>query len=59
VKLELRHLARIEGHAHLVIDAQSGRLNSCRLDVVETPRLFEKILVGRHHDDVAAIVSRV
>ncbi|PLY04909.1 MAG: Ni/Fe hydrogenase subunit alpha [Desulfuromonas sp.] len=59
MKLELRHLARIEGHAHLVIDAQSGRLNSCRLDVVETPRLFEKILVGRHHDDVAAIVSRV
>jgi len=59
VKLELRHLARIEGHAHLVIDGTSGRLDACRLEVVETPRLFEKILVGRHYEDVAAIVARV
>lgn len=59
MKLELRHLARIEGHAHLVIDGESGQLSQCRLDVVETPRLFEKILVGRHYEDVAAIVARV
>jgi len=59
VKLELRHLARIEGHAHLVVDAESGRLADCRLEVVETPRLFEKILVGRHYEDVAPIVARV
>jgi len=59
MKLELRHLARIEGHAHLVIDAASGRLTSCRLEVVETPRLFEKILVGRHYEDIAPIVARV
>lgn len=59
MKLELAHLARIEGHAELVIDIQAGELRECRLDIVETPRLFEKLLVGMHYSDVAAIVARV
>ena len=34
MKIEVKHLSRIEGHAHLVIDLEQGELTSCRLEVV-------------------------
>ncbi len=58
-KIALKHLTRIEGHAHLVIDRQAGRLASCQLEVVESPRFFEALLQGRHFTDIAPIVARV
>lgn len=59
MKIEVRHVARIEGHAHLVVDAARGELLECRLDVIESPRFFEALLRGRHFTDVAPIVSRI
>lgn len=58
-KITLNHLTRIEGHAHLVIDKQAGKIESCRLEVVESPRFFEALLKGRHFSDIAPIVARV
>ncbi len=58
-KITLNHLTRIEGHAHLVIDRKAGKVTSCRLEVVESPRFFEAILKGRHYSDIAPIVARV
>jgi len=59
MRIEVRHLARVEGHAHLVVDAARGELAACRLEIVETPRFFEGILKGRHYSDVAPIVARI
>ncbi len=59
MRLEVRHLTRIEGHAHLVVDDSSGELLECRLEVVEAPRFFEAILRGRHYREVAPLVSRI
>lgn len=59
MKIELDYLTRIEGHAHLVIDQEQGKIRSCRLEVVETPRFFEALLQGRHYTDVATVVARV
>lgn len=59
MKIELDYLTRIEGHAHLVIDRKAGKITSCQLQVVETPRFFEAMLQGRHYSDVATIVARV
>ena len=58
-RIELDYLARIEGHAHLVIDSKAGKVSGCHLEVVETPRFFEALLQGRHYTDVATIVARV
>ncbi len=58
-RIALDYLTRVEGHAHLVIDRQQGKISSCRLEVVETPRFFEAMLQGRHYSDIATIVSRV
>jgi len=59
MKIEIRHIPRIEGHANLVVDAHSGELLECRLDVVETPRFFEAMLKGKHFSEVAHIASRI
>ena len=59
MKIEIRHLARVEGHAHLVVDAGSGELAECRLEIVEAPRFFEALLKGRHYSDIAPIVARI
>ena len=59
MKLEIKQLTRIEGHANLVIDLEKGELQECRLEIVETPRFFESFLVGQHYTDVAPIVARI
>jgi coenzyme F420-reducing hydrogenase alpha subunit len=59
MKVEVRHLSRIEGHANLVVDGATGTLAECRLEIVEAPRFFEGLLRGRHCSDVAPIVARI
>ncbi len=59
MRIEVKHLARIEGHANLVVDAASGELKECRLEIVESPRFFEGLLKGRHYSDVAPIIARI
>jgi len=59
MKIAVNHLTRIEGHANLVINAGDGTLEECRLEVVETPRFFEAILLGRHYSEVAHMVARI
>lgn len=59
MRIEVKHLTRIEGHAHLVVDAARGELVECRLEIVESPRFFEPLLVGRHFTDVAPITARI
>lgn len=59
MKIEIPSLARIEGHARLVVDAGNGELKECRLEVFESPRFFEGLLKGRHYRDVAPIIARI
>ncbi len=59
MRLAVHHLTRIEGHAHLAVDVDRGEVVACRLEIVESPRFFEAILLGRHHRDVAPLVSRI
>ncbi|WP_432822276.1 Ni/Fe hydrogenase subunit alpha [Trichloromonas sp.] len=59
MKIEIPSLARIEGHARLVVDATSGELKECRLEIFESPRFFEALLKGRHYRDVAPIIARI
>ena len=59
MKVQIPYLSRIEGHAHLVVDTVAGEVVECQLEVVETPRFFEKLLVGRHYSEVAGLASRI
>lgn len=59
MKIKVPYLSRVEGHAHLVVDANAGEVVECRLEVIETPRFFEKLLVGKHFSEVAGLASRI
>ncbi|TYO96626.1 coenzyme F420-reducing hydrogenase alpha subunit [Geothermobacter ehrlichii] len=59
MKIAVNHLARIEGHANLVIDSVRGTVRELRLEIVEAPRFFEPMLTGRHYSDVAHIAARI
>jgi coenzyme F420-reducing hydrogenase alpha subunit len=42
MKVKIPYLSRIEGHAHLIVDTKAGEVLECQLEVVETPRFFER-----------------
>ncbi|RMF46378.1 MAG: Ni/Fe hydrogenase subunit alpha [Deltaproteobacteria bacterium] len=59
MKIAVNHLARIEGHANLVIDSARGQVRELRLEIVEAPRFFEPMLKGCHYSEVAPIAARI
>lgn len=59
MKIAVNHLARIEGHANLVIDGARGQVRDLRLEIVEAPRFFEPMLQGCHYTEVAPIAARI
>ena len=59
LQINLHHVTRVEGHGNITIDVKGNRLESCRFDVVETPRFFEAMLRGRPYRDAAPITSRI
>lgn len=59
MKVNVPYISRVEGHAHLVVDTDSGEVITCQLEVIETPRYFERLLVGRHYSEVAGLAARI
>lgn len=45
--LTVEHVARVEGHGNIVINVREGRVEDVRLEIVESPRFFESMLVGQ------------
>ena len=52
-------IARVEGHGRIEVRVKKGKLQSIKLDILTPPRLFEKLIVGRHFSEVPTIVSRI
>ncbi len=59
MKIDIHHVTRVEGHGNIVVNATNGVLEECRLDIVETPRFFEAMLLGRPYTQAAHITSRI
>lgn len=59
VKVDVKHITRIEGHGNIKLDVQSGELKECKLEIVEAPRFFEAMLKGRHYTEAALISCRI
>jgi coenzyme F420-reducing hydrogenase alpha subunit len=49
----------VEGHSNITVKIENGELKHARWEVVETPRYFEAILVGKRYTTVAMLVSRI
>ncbi|MBU2633681.1 MAG: Ni/Fe hydrogenase subunit alpha [Nanoarchaeota archaeon] len=57
--IKLDHLAKVEGHASLVLKIEGSKVKKCELQVLEGARLFEELIKGRTFNDVQEIVSRI
>ncbi len=55
----VRHLTRIEGHGNIVVDLEGDRILRCDLEIVESPRFFEVLLLGRPYDEAPRIACRI
>jgi sulfhydrogenase subunit alpha len=52
-------LTRVEGHGRVELILRDGHLTDVQVRMLESPRLFEKMVVGRKYDDVAELVCRI
>lgn len=59
VKVNVEYLTRVEGHGNIVVNVKNGKLQECRLDIVESPRFFEGMLRGRSVFEAQHITSRI
>ncbi len=57
--IDIRHLARVEGHADIKITVREGQLVDAKWAIVETPRFFEVMLRGMSAERVPFLTSRI
>jgi len=52
-------LTRVEGHGRVELLLKDGRLEDVRVRLLEAPRLFEALVVGRSYNEVPDLVCRI
>lgn len=57
--IAINYLTRVEGHGNIKIKIENGRLVETRWEVVETPRFFEAILIGKKWENAPLICGRI
>lgn len=58
-KVEIHQLTRVEGHGNITIRIRDGKLTEARWEVVETPRFFEAILIGKKWENAPWLCGRI
>jgi coenzyme F420-reducing hydrogenase alpha subunit len=58
-KIDVEHLARVEGHGAFHVRVKDGRVTESELRLFEAPRFFEAFLVGRHFAEAPDITARI
>lgn len=59
IDINVHHIARVEGHGNIVIDVKKGEIREIKLEIVEAPRFFEAMLVGRRFPEAPHITARI
>jgi len=59
INIRVPVLARVEGEGALELDIENKQITHLKLNIFEPPRLFEKLLEGRHYSEVPDIVARI
>lgn len=55
----IKEITKVEGHANLDVEMDSGKVKKCELQIYEGQRFFESMLLGRDYSQVPLIVSRI
>jgi len=59
LKVDVHHLARVEGHGNIKVRVTNGKLTEAHWDIVETPRFFEVMLKGKHYTTAGILTARI
>lgn len=57
--INLKHITKIEGHAHLSLGIENGKVQACELQAAEGARFFEGIVRNRPPHEAFEITSRI
>lgn len=57
--IKLEHITKIEGHAKLNVNVEKGMVKKVKLDVYESARFFESLVLCRRYDQTSPLVSRI
>lgn len=57
--LEIKPLSRVEGHGTVRVFLAGRQVESVELNLSESPRLFEALLVGKPYDELPEIICRI
>ncbi|MGW8311839.1 MAG: nickel-dependent hydrogenase large subunit [Desulfuromonadales bacterium] len=52
-------LTRVEGHGRVELLLKDGRLLEVKVRLLESPRIFESLVIGRRYDEVPDLVCRI
>ncbi len=58
-EINLNHICKIEGHAHLNLKIDKNQVKVCELKAAEGARFFEALVLGKKIEDIQEIVSRI
>ncbi len=58
-EINLNHICKIEGHAHLTLKIEKNKVKKCELKAAEGARFFEALVLGKKVKDIQEIVSRI
>lgn len=59
LEVDVHHITRVEGHGNIKVRMNDGVIDELKLEIVESPRFFESMLIGRFVDEVPHITSRI
>ena len=57
--IDIKHLTRVEGHGNIKVSIKDGKVEEATWEVVETPRFFEAMLVGKKWENAPWICGRI
>jgi coenzyme F420-reducing hydrogenase alpha subunit len=58
-KIEVHEVTRVEGHGNIVLNVKEGKIEELRMEITESPRFFEAMLVGRNWYEATHLTCRI
>ncbi len=59
VHINVHDITRVEGHGNIVLNVTNGNIEELRLEITESPRFYEAILLGRKWHEATHITCRI
>ncbi len=57
--IQIEPLARVEGHGGIKVEIKDNKISSVEVRILEGPRLFETLVIGKTPDEDLSIVPRI